>query len=243
VNRLTGIAEELIRPSQTAFMPRKNIMEGVVILHETIHELHRKKMNGVILKLDFEKAYDKVKWPFLQQTLRVKGFSEKWCLWINEFVNKGSVGIKVNNKVGRFFQTKKGLRQGDPLSPLLFNLVADMLATLIARAQEEGQINALVPHLVEGGLSILQYADDTILFMDHDFWTGKKYETSFMCFWTIIWSQNQFSQKWSFLLWRSKELGGPIHTTIWLWDGPIPFQVLRDSNAPQKKSATLIGKW
>jgi hypothetical protein len=55
-------------------------MEGVVILHETIHELHRKKMNGVILKLDFEKAYDKVKWPFLQQTLRVKGFSEKWCL-------------------------------------------------------------------------------------------------------------------------------------------------------------------
>jgi hypothetical protein len=44
-----------------------------------------------------------------------------------------------------------------------------MLATLIARAQEEGQINALVPHLVEGGLSILQYADDTILFMDHDF--------------------------------------------------------------------------
>jgi hypothetical protein len=80
VNRLTGIAEELIRPSQTAFMPRRNIMEGVVILHETIHELHRKKMNGVILKLDFEKAYDKVKWPFLQQTLRVKGFSEKWCL-------------------------------------------------------------------------------------------------------------------------------------------------------------------
>jgi hypothetical protein len=71
--------------------------------------------------------------------------------------------------VGRFFQTKKGLRQGDPLSPLLFNLVADMLATLIARAKEEGQINALVPHLVEGGLSILQYADDTILFMDHDF--------------------------------------------------------------------------
>jgi hypothetical protein len=71
--------------------------------------------------------------------------------------------------VGRFFQTKKGLRQGDLLSPLLFNLVADMLATLIARAQEEGQINALVPHLVEGGLSILQYADDTILFMDHDF--------------------------------------------------------------------------
>jgi hypothetical protein len=83
--------EDLISPSQTAFMPGRNIMEGVIILHETIHELHRKKMNGVILKLDFEKAYDKVNWSFLQQTLRMKGFFEKWCQWINQFVSKGSV--------------------------------------------------------------------------------------------------------------------------------------------------------
>jgi mannosylglycoprotein endo-beta-mannosidase len=52
-------------------------MEGVVILHETIHELHTKKANGVIFKIDFEKAYDKVKWSFLQQTLHMKGFSPK----------------------------------------------------------------------------------------------------------------------------------------------------------------------
>jgi hypothetical protein len=62
VNKVTGIAENLISPSQTAFMPDRNIMEGVIMLHETIHEMHRKKMNGVILKLDFEKAYDKVIW-------------------------------------------------------------------------------------------------------------------------------------------------------------------------------------
>jgi hypothetical protein len=60
VNRITGIVEKVVSPSQSAFMPERNIMEGVVMLHETIHELHRKKMNGVILKLDFEKAYDKV---------------------------------------------------------------------------------------------------------------------------------------------------------------------------------------
>ena len=47
-------------------------MEGVVILHETIHELHTKKLNGVIFKVDYEKAYDKVKWHFIQQTLRMK---------------------------------------------------------------------------------------------------------------------------------------------------------------------------
>jgi hypothetical protein len=83
-------------------------------------------------------------------------------------VTKDSVGIMVNEKLGRYFQTKKGLRQGDPLSPLLFNLVADMLNLLISRVKEEGQINGLIPHLIEGGISILQYADDTILFMEND---------------------------------------------------------------------------
>src|SRR3954469_12610924 len=54
------------------------------------------------------------------------------------------------------------------MSPMLFNIVADMLAILIERAKQDGQIAGVVPHLVDGGLSILQYADDTILFMEHD---------------------------------------------------------------------------
>ena len=65
--------------------------------------------------------------------------------------------------VGRYFQTKNGLRQGDPLSPILFNIVADMLTIMIERAKTDGQIEGVVPHLVDGGLSILQYANDTIL--------------------------------------------------------------------------------
>jgi hypothetical protein len=80
----------------------------------------------------------------------------------------GSVAIRVNDDTGHYFQTRKGLRQGDPLSPMLFNIVADMLAVLIERAKSDGQIEGVIPHLVDGGLSILQYADDTILFMDHD---------------------------------------------------------------------------
>jgi len=65
------------------------------------------------------------------------------------------VGVKVNDDIGKCFQTKKGMRQGDPLSPLLFNLVADMLAILIARAREDGQISGLIPHLIDDGLSVL----------------------------------------------------------------------------------------
>jgi hypothetical protein len=59
-NRVTDIAEKVVQPIQTDFMPGRHILEGVVILHETIHELHRKKMDGVLVKIDFEKAYDKV---------------------------------------------------------------------------------------------------------------------------------------------------------------------------------------
>jgi hypothetical protein len=74
----------------------------------------------------------------------------------------------VNDKLGSYFQTKKGLRQGDPMSPILFNIVVDMLAILIARAKEAGQVEWVIPHLVQDGLSILQYADDTMIFMGHD---------------------------------------------------------------------------
>ena len=143
-------------------------MEGTVIIHETIHELHSKKQDGIIFKIDFEKAYDKVKWSFLQQTLRMKGFSQKWCSWVKQFTQGGNVNIKVNDQLGSYFQTKKGLRQGDPMSPILFNIVVDMLAILIARAKEAGQVEGVVPHLVQDGLSILQYADDTVIFMSHD---------------------------------------------------------------------------
>jgi hypothetical protein len=84
-------------------------------------------------------------------------------------VSGGSVVIKVNGDIGRYFHTLKGLRQDGPLSPILFNIVSDMLAIMIECAKVDGLIEGIVPHLMDGGLSILQYADDTILFMEHDF--------------------------------------------------------------------------
>ena len=78
-------------------------------------------------------------------------------------MSRGSVAVKVNDNIGHYFQTRKGVRQGDPLSPILFNIVVDMLAVLISRAKETEQIKGVVPHLVEEELSVLQYADDTII--------------------------------------------------------------------------------
>jgi hypothetical protein len=72
-------------------------------------ELHREKLNGVILKIHFEKAYDKVKWSFLQHVLGMKDFSHEWPSIV--FVFGGTIAIKANDDVGRYFQTKKGFKR------------------------------------------------------------------------------------------------------------------------------------
>lgn len=168
MNRFSGIADRIIDKGQTAFIKGRYILDGVVILHETLHELRRKKMRGVILKIDFKKAYDSVKWDFVEKVLRKKGFDEKVIGWIMSTVKGGKVCININGENRPYFKTHRGLRQGDPLSPLLFNLVGDALAHMLNAAKLKGRVKGLVPHLIEGGLTHLQYADDTILFMEDD---------------------------------------------------------------------------
>jgi hypothetical protein len=80
--RLTEVVEIVIRKTQTTFLPGRNILEGVVILHKTLHELRRKKTKGIIIKLNFKKAYDKVSWTFLMEILKRKNFPFKWREWV-----------------------------------------------------------------------------------------------------------------------------------------------------------------
>jgi hypothetical protein len=166
--RLTEVAEMVISKTQTTFLPGRNILEGVVILHETLHELRRKKRKGVIMKMDFEHAYDKVSWSFLMEILARKKVPSKWREWVEQVISGGRVVIDLNGEPGNYFRSFKGLKQGDSLSPLLFNLVADGLATLLTKAREAGLIRGLVPDLIEGGLTHLQYTDDTIIFLEAD---------------------------------------------------------------------------
>jgi hypothetical protein len=72
--------------------------------------------------------------------MRIKGFSHILCKWIASFMEGEHVGVKINDQVGKNFQNKKGVRQRDSLSLILFNIVVDMLAILIKRVKEEGQI-------------------------------------------------------------------------------------------------------
>jgi hypothetical protein len=92
-------------------------MDGICSLHEIMHHVHIKKQVGIILKLDFEKAYDKVNWDFLLNCFTVRGFNPLFCSWVKKVLHNGTVSVKINNEVGKYFQSAKGVRQGDPLSP------------------------------------------------------------------------------------------------------------------------------
>jgi hypothetical protein len=89
-NRVTQVVQKVISPSQTVFLLGRNIMEGVIVLYKTIHEMHRNKQNGIIFKIDLEKVYDKINWSFVQQTLRMKCFSPTWCKWVASFMEGGA---------------------------------------------------------------------------------------------------------------------------------------------------------
>jgi hypothetical protein len=122
----------------------------------------------VIIKLDNEKAYDRVNLNFLFEILRSRGFGETWIEWVRKIVIGGSVSIMANGEESNTFKTGKGLRQGDPMPPLLFNLIGDVLTKMLMKASRGGLIKGLMENFRPGGLLALQYADDTLLFSSCD---------------------------------------------------------------------------
>ena len=142
----------------------------------------RKKDEGIILKLDYEKAYDRVNWDFLEEMLTSRGFGPKWISWIRSVVRDSSLCIRINDMDGSFFKTGKGLRQGDPLSPLLFNLVADVFTRMLIKAASQDLISGLLTDIFPGGIISLQYADDTLLFLQKDLCKAKHFKWLLACF-------------------------------------------------------------
>lgn len=113
-NSLIKIADRLISKNQSAFIRGRFILEIVVAAHEIIHDISRNKDSGVILKLDYEKAYDRVSWSFLEDMLISRGFGTIWTSWVMKAVKGGSLCIRINDENNIYFKPGKGLRRGDP---------------------------------------------------------------------------------------------------------------------------------
>ena len=113
-------------------------MDAVLIANEVVDEKRRSGEEGIVFKIDFEKAYDHVDWGFLEHVLERKGFSPKWRSWMRGCLTSTSFAILVNGSAKGWIKASKGLRQGDPLSPFLFTLVVDFLSRMIFRVEERG---------------------------------------------------------------------------------------------------------
>jgi hypothetical protein len=167
-NRLEMICNRLVAHNQTAFMKERFILESVVSAHDIIHRAAKRKEQGLILKLDYEKAYDRVNWSFFEDLMISRGFGRKWIGWIIKMVKGGSICIRINDVNSSYFRPGKGLRQGDPLSPLLFNMVVDVFTRMLSKAALKGYISSFMDDVYPGGVISLQYADNTLLFLSHN---------------------------------------------------------------------------
>lgn len=160
--RLREVLEGTISSAQGAFMKGRQILDAVLIANEVVEDVRKKKDEGLVFKIDFEKAYDHVEWAFLDDVLGKKGFGLRWRRWIMGCLSSANFSILINGRPRGKFMASRGLRQGDPLSPFLFTIVVDVLSRLMEKAQEFELIKGLVVGRESIEISHLQFADDTI---------------------------------------------------------------------------------
>lgn len=130
--------------------------------------IKKSKEEIVFLKLDFHKAFDCVSWAFLSWTLEQMGFPPRWITWINSCIKSAAASILLNGTPLKPIKLHRGLRQGDPLSPLLFVLAAEVMNLMLKKAVDL-HLWAGLPVCKNGPiLTHLQFADDTVIFARPD---------------------------------------------------------------------------
>jgi hypothetical protein len=118
-NRLQRVITLVVHQNQYGFIKGRTIQDCIAWAFQFLHICHQSKREILIIKLDFEKAFDKVEHQVILEMFRHKGFSDKWVNWIHLIISSCSSSVLLNGVLGTPFKCKKGVRQGDPLSPLL----------------------------------------------------------------------------------------------------------------------------
>lgn len=120
-DRLATIMPHITSKEQRGFIKGRNIKDCIYLTSEAVNLLQKKSYGGnIAFKIDISKAYDTLEWPFLLKVLHTFGFNSTFCGWIKEILESAMLSISVIGKQNGFFKCKRGVRQGDPLSPLLF---------------------------------------------------------------------------------------------------------------------------
>lgn len=170
-NRLKRVIDNIISRFQSAFIKGRQINDNILLASELmtfIHKARRHKSNWCALKLDMAKAYDKVSWNFLTTVMKKMNFPDQFTQLIQQCVSTVSFGLLLNGQRIGSFSPLRGLRKGDPLSPFLFILCANVLSLMLLKAEEENDIEGIRYARTGPMISQLMYADDTVLFFKAD---------------------------------------------------------------------------
>ena len=169
LSKVRVVLDNLISETQNSFVGGRQILDSVLIANECLDSRLKSKISGVVCKLDIEKAYDHVNWEALFYLLGRMGLRLKWRRWIKACVSFVCFSVLVNGSPEGFFGNSRGLKQGHPLSPLLFLLVMEVLSRLLKKTEECNLIQGFhvgAVNSVEVSISHLLFANDTILFCD-----------------------------------------------------------------------------
>jgi hypothetical protein len=162
-NRLAGQLHQMVSPNQSAFIKGRFIQNNFMLVQQTVLFLHQQKQPCVLLKLDISKAFDSVAWPFLLEVMHHMGFGSIWRDIISGLLCSSTTQVLMNGFPGMRISHRRGLRQGDPLSPMLFILVMDVLRHMVETATREGMLQPLARWTLQHRISL--YADDVALFI------------------------------------------------------------------------------
>ncbi|KAE8696468.1 hypothetical protein F3Y22_tig00110670pilonHSYRG00078 [Hibiscus syriacus] len=146
------------------FIPISLIADCILIANEVIDDMFKKKKEAMIFKADFSKAYDTVDWNFLNFILKKMGFGKRWRKWVYFCISTPSIAVLVNGCPSSSFSIKRGLRQGCPLSPMLFNVVGEALSGMLLKASANGLCEGVGVGSGDRNLSHIQFADDLLIF-------------------------------------------------------------------------------
>jgi hypothetical protein len=142
-NRLGPYLQELVASNQSAFVRGRSIHDNFMLVQQSIKSLHKKRVSSLFLKLDISKAFDSVSWAFLFEVLSHLGFGPVWRNMISNILASSSTQVLLNGSPGIPIRHRRGIRQGDPLSPMLFVLVMDVLNSLFNLAERRGLLHSL----------------------------------------------------------------------------------------------------